>query len=1064
VYQCVLLPQEARYNPDWHEALWVEASDGDAPVAYFRRIVDLGEIPDAAFVTVAANQVFSLYVNGAQVGSNAPDFSQDGLRGAYMYDIVSLLRKGIDIIALRVSNIDKQVPLLRVSLGIVRGKAVSYDGSDKNWLATAQSMNVYHRYSTSIRAWTTSEFDAGYWPPARLVDYPVPEPLLTAHPQLYEQPVATHWLSAGGGQEAYFLRQMELPFSSNKIWLRLAAIGTASVFVNGRLLIAWNGQAVVREQGLSDYLSEDDASPLYRRGLAVGIYDISAYLHPGTNTIAVHTMAPGASAAQVGLASLRAAMALDILASDADGHATWLNNDAQWKSSTHAGNQWVRGGTVIRDWSPATIVSRPGVSSIFYLPENSTPRNDQPVPFSLIVAVILCCMVTVIALWLLLGYVLRCFYHTFAEALAATSLAFLPALACEALLVVLFREPQMPPSFSYTWLWSLLLIGLFAICYGLIWLRARISWHHQRNPSSETAIRKADGQPQPEYSHREQYATSHTKEHVELLSIPPYVVLLYDHMMNCLRRHWMLALIMGVAALFLCYDLTYEPMWQDELSSYYAARGILMHGLPLFPSGFLYEKAELYSYLLAAWTLLFGDQGSAARLISALECILGIPLLYRIGCYFFDRYVSLLATAMLAFSPLSLIWGRQMRMYEQEQLLTLLVMYLCFKAAREQKRRRIFLIYIAMSSLVIDYLSHEEMFIILPALVVCVLLASKHKKCFLPSVLREKHWWYAALAAGVILAIQWTLTRVTHPPFLGTDSSQRPFIQLTTDNIAYYVNLLFFPTALRQNTISWMTMNSLLATFGCVVAKRSSSLRAKYCALFLLLSYLTLMLLFTMRADRYFYVLLPVYYLMGAYAVVTIIRAFGPFTKLYLTAPRSTTYAAGSTALWLSPLFWYRAVIVAMLCAAVLLQPALPLSNYSLFVSRLAGFTYHRHYPDYDVVGAYIRRHWRQGDTVVSVVPDFCTYYYAGHVDYFFSIDRSLFLLERNGHIIDTSIGAVALLNQGDFRTIIAEHRRIWIVSDNGVYQAQVTKRFTFPADFHIVYEGYGTAVYFRDG
>src|SRR5438045_8650031 len=96
VGQCVLQPQEARYNPDWHKAQWVEASDGYAPVAYFRRVLDIEEIPDAAFITVAANQIFSLYVNGALVGSNAPDFSRDGLQRAYMYDIVSLLYKGSD--------------------------------------------------------------------------------------------------------------------------------------------------------------------------------------------------------------------------------------------------------------------------------------------------------------------------------------------------------------------------------------------------------------------------------------------------------------------------------------------------------------------------------------------------------------------------------------------------------------------------------------------------------------------------------------------------------------------------------------------------------------------------------------------------------------------------------------------------------------------------------------------------------------------------------------------------------------------------------------------------------
>jgi hypothetical protein len=49
---------------------------------------------------------------------------------------------------------------------------------------------------------------------------------------------------------------------------------------------------------------------------------------------------------------------------------------------------------------------------------------------------------------------------------------------------------------------------------------------------------------------------------------------------------------------------------------------------------------------------------------------------------------------------------------------------------------------------------------------------------------------------------------------------------------------------------------------------------------------------------------------------------------------------------------------------------------------------------------------------------------------------------------------------------VLAVYPRIWIVSDNGFYQHSLTKngRFTFPADFRIVYEGYGSAVYFRGG
>ena len=51
------------------------------------------------------------------------------------------------------------------------------------------------------------------------------------------------------------------------------------------------------------------------------------------------------------------------------------------------------------------------------------------------------------------------------------------------------------------------------------------------------------------------------------------------------------------------------------------------------------------------------------------------------------------------------------------------------------------------------------------------------------------------------------------------------------------------------------------------------------------------------------------------------------------------------------------------------------------------------------------------------------------------------------------------------FQAVLATHARVWIISDNGLYQSEVTKdrRFVFPPDFHIVFEGYGSAVYFRE-
>ncbi len=89
-------------------------------------------------------------------------------------------------------------------------------------------------------------------------------------------------------------------------------------------------------------------------------------------------------------------------------------------------------------------------------------------------------------------------------------------------------------------------------------------------------------------------------------------------------------------------------------------------------------------------------------------------------------------------------------------------------------------------------------------------------------------------------------------------------------------------------------------------------------------------------------------------------------------------------------------------------------------------------------------------------------YYYVGRSDYYFSIDRALFLIEHNGQIVNTSTAAKALLNQSDFQAVLARHARIWLVSDHSQYESAVLKRFIFPTDFHIVYEGARDIVYLR--
>ena len=780
-YQYFLVPQPKNFAPNWQGAQWIQAANGNAPVAYFRSVTDLNVLPDGAFVTVAASQVFRLYVNGNFIGENTADFEAGIFPRAYMFDIASALQLGPNVIALRVANIDKHAPAVRVSVGIVWGKFVSYYGTGNGWQATTQSMAVYPLFTTNVDSstlWATTAFDASSWLPAQEAVTPPTLPMLTVNPLLYEQPIAKQWISAGAGDDAYFLRQLSLSGGMSGAWLRIGASGTASIFINGRSLITWNGLAPVPEQNLANYLSGTQTILPYQGHLAVGIYDISPFLHPGVNTIAVHVVAPDVSAAKVGLDTLSAAVSMDILISGLQGHDAWLTpgvkpNGFGWHASDQPVDGWIQGSNKALAWPQPILVGRPRAVDTFYLPDSNTRLNIQFIPLSLLGETILFSTGVVLGLWLLMSlFVMRRYYTSRREALETMSLAYLPAVAFEGVLIVLSREPLISQPFPYTQLWGLVLILLVGVGYMLLWLNTRPA----RSQLAGNRSRYSQGK-----------ALLSTRIHIfigmTLTSSRPFAdagstsgwrTNLQDRILGWLHKHWALVLLILLAIPLICYNLSYEPYWQDEWTSFYAAKGILAHGIPVLSSGFIYLKGELYSYLLALSMVIFGDQGGAPRIVSVVEYLLSLPLLYGVGSYFFDRRIALLATAMLALSPLALQWGRSVRMYEQAQLLTILVVYLFYRALQERQRVR--WVYLACICLLATYLSHEETFIILPAIALWVLVASRDETHRLPAVLYQKHWWFAALIAAGGITLQLLLVHITHPPVLGTDQSQRPLI------------------------------------------------------------------------------------------------------------------------------------------------------------------------------------------------------------------------------------------------------------------------------------------------
>jgi hypothetical protein len=1100
-YQYFLVPQPRSFAPDWQNAAWIQAADASNPVAYFRLATYFSTLPGSAFVTVAANQVFTLYVNGYDIGTNAGSFVEGDAARAYMFDISTAVQSGTNVVGLRVTNVDNQIPQVRANVGAIWGKTLRFFGTSSNWQGTGQSALVHSRYTTASSAWSKPTFDATQWMPARLATSLPPSASVLVNPLVYEQPMPSYWLSAGASQEAYFVHQVSLPAGFDQALLRIVAAGDAEIFINGHLTMKWVSQVAVPKQSIDEDLGENTTPVSYRKGLLLGVYDITPYVHAGNNVIAVRVLSPGTDTSQVGLATQQGAMSGDMLLNVAGRTQALLDANIGWHASTRPANNWALAGSSALSWATPISIGRPGQVSLFYLPLSTTTYNTQFMPAVLLAQVILGSIAAVLIFWLVFAMViLRRYTYSKREALEMSSLVFLPALACEALLLTLAREPLISRPFPYTTLWASFLLALVACCSLLLCLSIRKRYHLQiihassvrpdlPYPTTNTAA--GTDWARPPFS-LPGSTDSTTLFHKILWILFPErraainraLRLVKERLVKgrlvkgrlvkgrLVREHWVLLPVMLLAVPMICYNPGYEPYWQDELSSYEAARGILAHGIPIFFSGMLYPKGEFFSYLMALLIALFGSGQIVPRLLSIGEYIASIPLIYAIGYSLFKkRSIAWLAAAMLAFSPDALLWGRQARMYEQALVMVLLTMFMFCRALWLRQYARP--VYLAVLCLILTYLSHEESFIILPAIVICVLLGSREGPAGIPAVLRRKHWWFACFIGAGVIGTQLMIVHFFHPILLGTDQSMRPQIQLTMDNIAYYFHLLFMPQMVRETAASWsnvqpwIVVNSLLAVVGGLWAWRSRDRQARFCALFLLLAALTLIFLFTMQADRYFYPLLGVYYLLGAYGLYKLLRIVWLFARPHMVLRRPTwPENVDSKEHALSqPVVVVARALAAMICISVLLLPILPVSNYNLFVSRALGVSYHRHYPDYDDASAYIRSHWQKGDIVITIAPAISILYYVGQADYYFSLNRALFIIDHNGQLAETTSNAHPLLDQADFQAVLAAHSRIWLISDNGSYQAGIvgSARFQFPPpDFRLVYEGYGSAVFFR--
>lgn len=144
-----------------------------------------------------------------------------------------------------------------------------------------------------------------------------------------------------------------------------------------------------------------------------------------------------------------------------------------------------------------------------------------------------------------------------------------------------------------------------------------------------------------------------------------------------------LSIILLFAFFLRVFRLGRPSLWIDESTSTIAAKMILVKGLPIFDSGFLYSRAYLFHYL-QSFFLLFGETELLARFASVIIGLLAIVLVYYIGREY-SKSGGLISALFMSVFYLEVFYSRQARFYQLFQLLFFLSLYLLYKSKKNPK-------------------------------------------------------------------------------------------------------------------------------------------------------------------------------------------------------------------------------------------------------------------------------------------------------------------------------------------------------------------------------------------
>lgn len=981
-------PLPHQYQLDFGSAEWIEPP-GTAPVAYFRKTIFLSEIPDQAWLQVAATDNYKLLINGRSLAGE----SMTKTRVAGIYDIKRALKPGTNVIGISVARISFPGSAQILVRGMVRevgGKTTNLV-SDTQWRVTPETGII-----EGSEKWNSPLVEDQLWPNAQLaaVDQPFQINWVDVNPLILELPPAGRWIMRGDAQRAaVFSGTLEAKRAHQETWIQVASSGDLDLLVNGNLIttrdvVSSNSKNLAPiASGIAEPITGLDVLssgprgrstllPTFTPGEAartpsppadfaptvLQIFDISDWMRRGDNEIVAIVRSPQQPAS--------------FLASG----FTLGDNGAPNLFATNSGWRVLepKPGTNTSQIENATEAGRNGDAPGGYLPQ----KLAQPIAgsdFDSIIkpaVVVALSVIAVLGLWLVISAVVAAIRtEQLARVLFRDALLHAPVSLGLLFLIVIGYDVRLPHDWPFQWRFvELALAGLLALRVTHLFFFRHVRPHL----------------PQTRLLHRNQ-----------LVAALPYLTL---------------AAIVGLGLAIRYHGLDYISFDHDEMGVVSKSWGIPERGYPSHLYGGTIKPAttyELVGYPLAISGWLFGYSEWSMRLPSCLFGTLSIGLVALIGRRLFDWRTGLAAALVYACFPTDIRWAQNAFYPQQCQFFTLLTIWFFYEAIRVRPFQRRFLT-AATVVFCATYLSWEGSAFLLVALGVALL------------VLRWGEWWWLkefhlflclfVIGAVVIaqycsrtyfstpyLQVGFGLSNLTGPSLFFLDSRYQPL---------FYIDQLLLSEGHLPFTLT------LLA--GLPFCWRSRSFRylftILFCALLLHTNFLAAL------SPRYCYYYQPLLLIGGIAAAIMLAD------RLLLLAR-----VGGNV-------FFSRSLAGASGCAllALLFLPSndAVLKDYPLSSSQgestdlMARLNTYRY--DYRSVALYVKSRVEKGDVIIPGIPHVFEYYSRIHGDYF--LDTLLHMKgPYNGDLpepvlVDKFVGYPIIRNLGELQEVVHHARRTWII------------------------------------